>query len=63
MVRTAKYKYIKTLDSDNQEQLFDLHTDPFELKNLVDDPSMKKVIDSHRSILAKQLSKESRIIN
>lgn len=63
MVRTAKYKYIKTLDNDNQEQLFDLVTDPSELKNLVDDPSMKKVLDSHRSILAKQITKESRIIN
>ncbi len=63
MVRTARYKYTKTLDNDNQEQLFDLATDPSEMKNLVDDPSMKKVLDSHRSILAKQVTKESRNIN
>jgi iduronate 2-sulfatase len=58
MVRTAKYKYTITTGEGGIEQLFDLDTDPMELKNLVNDVSMTAILDSHRAILAKQQLKE-----
>ena len=58
MVRTEKYKYTITKGEGGLEQLFDLDTDPMELKNLVNDVSMTTILDSHRAILAKQQLKE-----
>ena len=53
MVRTAKYKYTITKGEGGLEQLFDLDTDPMELKNLVNDVSMTTILDSHRAIFGK----------
>ncbi|HMP29960.1 MAG TPA: DUF4976 domain-containing protein, partial [Saprospiraceae bacterium] len=42
---TDRYKYIKWLRFEEAE-LYDLLKDPYEQKNLVNDPSMKKVLKS-----------------
>ncbi|MBN2128211.1 MAG: hypothetical protein JW741_01900, partial [Sedimentisphaerales bacterium] len=34
-----------------KEELYDLQEDPHELRNLVDNPELKKVLDTHRAIL------------
>lgn len=37
-VRTDRYKYIRYEDLDGMDELFDLAGDPYELRNLIDDP-------------------------
>lgn len=49
MVRTDHLKYIVT--SSDEEAFFDLSSDPYELKSLIDDASRKDEIDRHRKLL------------
>ena len=43
-VRTEKAKIIKYLGHDDWTELFDLAADPYEIKNLVADPSAKELL-------------------
>ena len=47
MVRTARWKYVQ-YEGDPVEQLFDLKNDPWEMKNLYDDPQYADVVKDHR---------------
>lgn len=47
-VRSDRYKYITYARGEIREQLFDLQTDPGETKNLVNDASVKEVLEKHR---------------
>jgi arylsulfatase A-like enzyme len=51
MVRSDRYKYIVYAKGEMREQLFDLEADPGETKNLVQQPDMKQIVESHRSML------------
>ena len=51
MVRTARYKYA-AYGAEGGEQLFDLQRDPGEVRNLVEDPASKPVLEEHRKRLA-----------
>jgi len=46
-----QYKYIRWLKFDDGEELYDLQADPYELHNLVDDPSKVEVLDRMRQAL------------
>jgi iduronate 2-sulfatase len=46
MVRTDRFKYM--LSGDNDEGFFDLQSDPYELRNLVDNARYAKELRSHR---------------
>ena len=39
-VRTERYKYIHYTDLDGMDELYDLQSDPYELKNSINDPGM-----------------------
>ena len=38
-VRTERWKYIHYVDLENMDELYDLQQDPYEMKNLIDDPA------------------------
>ena len=40
IVRKGKFKYIRWIRFEDEAELYDLEADPYELKNLVNDPSM-----------------------
>jgi hypothetical protein len=50
MVRTERFKLLYCLDK-NQSQLFDLENDPYEYKNLIEDPNYKQILQSLREEL------------
>jgi arylsulfatase A-like enzyme len=50
MIRTENYKYI-IYANDGKDQLFDLKSDPGEMKNLASNPGFASVLDEHRSLL------------
>jgi arylsulfatase A-like enzyme len=54
MVRTKNYKYMVFPGSDQQpaEMLFDMQSDPGEMKNLAAEPSLAKELQRHRELLA-----------
>jgi arylsulfatase A-like enzyme len=55
MVRTAKYKYMVFPAGGGQrlEMLFDLQSDPNEMKDLAADPATAGELDRHRRLLAR----------
>lgn len=50
MVRTADWKYVH-YKNEPIEQLFDMKNDPWEMKNLYDDPKYAEVMQAHRKRL------------
>ena len=54
MVRTKKYKYMTfpATTGSNQEMLFDMQSDPGEMKNLADQASFAAEVVRHRALLA-----------
>jgi arylsulfatase A-like enzyme len=50
MIRTGRYKYVRYED-DPVEQLFDMKADPWETKNLYEDPQLATVLADHRKLL------------
>ncbi len=43
-VRTEQFKYFRYIDHPEHEELYDLHTDPLEVHNLVENPQYAKVL-------------------
>ena len=43
-IRTDRYKLIHWIQHPNERELYDLETDPYEMRNLVDEPSMSAVL-------------------
>jgi N-acetylglucosamine-6-sulfatase len=41
-VRTGRWKYIHYTELTGMDELYDLQTDPYEMRNLIDDPGAKK---------------------
>lgn len=50
MVRSKDFKYVK-YEGDPVEMLFDMRNDPWETKNLYDDPDYRDVLEQHRKML------------
>jgi arylsulfatase A-like enzyme len=46
-VRTQRYRYAIYQNDPGQEMLFDLTSDPHELRNLASDPALRQVRDEH----------------
>lgn len=49
MVRTDHFKYM--LSTDDEEAFFDLHADPYEMRNLIAETSLQPEIERHRTLL------------
>ena len=54
-VRTERFKYIHYVDLDGMDELYDLKTDPYEMKNLIDDPGARLTLRQLKQELAKFL--------
>jgi arylsulfatase A-like enzyme len=54
-VRTERYKLIHWMQHPTERELYDLQEDPYELHNLVDDPSMQDVLAEMDAELSKQV--------
>ena len=57
-VRNGRWKYIHYLELEGMDELYDLQTDPYEMKNLIHQPDAKKALAQMRQELARLL-KES----
>ena len=51
-VRLGRYKYIRWIREDEAHELYDLETDPFELRNLASDPAHATVVARARTAMA-----------
>lgn len=54
-LRTRRYKYIHWMQHPDEGELYDLVEDPYEMRNLVDDPAMAPVLAQLRAELATQV--------
>lgn len=50
MIRTPRFKYVRYSHGANPEQLFDMESDPLEMRNLVAVPEYTDVLHEHRRI-------------
>ena len=48
---SQRYKYCAFDDPDSKESLVDMENDPGEMRNLVDDAKLQKVLNEHRRLL------------
>jgi N-acetylglucosamine-6-sulfatase len=55
-VRTGKWKYIRYTELEGMDELYDLEADPYETRNLVDDPRARPALEDLRGRLARLLS-------
>jgi N-acetylglucosamine-6-sulfatase len=55
-VRTERYKYIQYQDLDGMDEFYDLAYDPYELKNLINDPRSSAVITDMKLELRRLLT-------
>ncbi len=54
-IRTHEYKYIHWMQHPDEAELYDLVNDPYEMRNLIDDPSMAGLISDLRAELASSI--------
>lgn len=50
-IRSERWKYIHYLELNGMDELYDLKADPFELKNVVNDPTSRKALESLKRLL------------
>ena len=55
-VRTERYKYIHYLELEGMDELYDLKTDPHEMKNLLHDPDSQNIVERMKKELKKLLA-------
>jgi len=51
-IRTDRYKYVHWIQHPDENELYDLLADPYEKRNLIDEPQMKSVVAELRGELA-----------
>lgn len=56
-VRNERYKYIHYVDLENMDELYDLQSDPYELKNIISDPASAEILIQMKQELNDQLEK------
>jgi N-acetylglucosamine-6-sulfatase len=54
-VRTERWKYIHYLELSGMDELYDLHADPYEMKNLINRPRAKRALSDMKQELARLL--------
>src|SRR5262245_61981467 len=55
-VRNERWKYIHYVELDGMDELYDLKTDPYEMKNLINEPTSKIALDEMKRELERLLS-------
>ena len=58
-VRTDRYKYIQYVDLEDMNELYDLAADPYELRNIIDDPRYADVLADLQAELSRLLRETS----
>ena len=51
-IRTSRYKFIHWMQHPDENELYDLVEDPYETRNLIDDPQLAGVLEGLRAELA-----------
>lgn len=51
-IRTGRYKYIHWVQHPDENELYDLIEDPYEMRNLIDEPHLAGVVDDLRTEMA-----------
>lgn len=51
-IRTDRYKYIHWMQHPDENELYDLVEDPFEMRNVIEDPAMAGVLGELRAQMA-----------
>jgi N-acetylglucosamine-6-sulfatase len=54
-LRTERWKYIRYLELKGMDELYDLKTDPYEMKNLIDQPGAKTALDETKKEMERLL--------
>ena len=54
-VRNGRWKYIHYLELEGMDELYDLNTDPYEMKNLVHQPGARKALDEMKKEMERLL--------
>jgi N-acetylglucosamine-6-sulfatase len=54
-VRTDRYKYIHYLELEGMDELYDLDADPYETRNIIDEPENESILKSLQKELERQL--------
>jgi len=55
-VRNERWKYIHYLELNGMDELYDLKTDPYELKNLISEPTARRALDEMKRELERLLN-------
>ena len=50
-VRTDRWKYIRYTDIERMDELYDLQSDPDEIHNLIEDPSVRQIVQEMKAEL------------
>jgi arylsulfatase A-like enzyme len=50
-VRNQRWKYIHYLELDGMDELYDLKTDPYEMKNLINEPDAQRALDEMKEAM------------
>jgi N-acetylglucosamine-6-sulfatase len=58
-VRNQRYKYIHYLELDGMDELYDLKSDPYEMKNLIHQPGAAKALDELKQEMERLLKETS----
>mgnify|MGYP001814907210 CR=1 FL=1 len=58
-VRTDRHKYIRYEDLEGMDELYDLGADPYELRNVIDDPNYADVLNDMQAELNRLLAETS----
>lgn len=62
-VRTRRWKYIHYLELEGMDELYDLRTDPYEMKNLINHPRGKKALKEMKEELERLLKETNAEFN
>jgi N-acetylglucosamine-6-sulfatase len=54
-VRTERFKYIRYVDLEGMDELYDLETDPFEMTNAIGQPAARVALEEMRAELDRLL--------